>query len=325
MNRPTMRPAPNQPGVSLRWDTPWAWPLSHQVSALTALVLVLLMACVASLMPWWVTLEALQQSHQSLSAQYAAHQQTLSDVPDLEQRVQALRNAHERRSSQGASVTVGWLHPVSWAPVPSPAAASAGPRWRGQTQGQASEVAAVLAQLAGADKALQVELLRSNQAGQWRLTWEVWGDAPPAGGPSRPHLARDWLALLDDAPMHAHWHAQLTAQPGRVQWLLPQLKRRAEPLEAFDLDQLAWMGWLQQGDRRVALVQVGTGVHRVAVGEHLGRHHGRVEQIAADHLVLREVVRSPLGVWAPVITRWPAPGPMVPKGAAPSTQAKDPS
>jgi len=324
MNRPSMRPAPNQSGVSIRWDTPWAWPLSHQVGALTTLVLVLLMACVASLTPWWVALEALQQSHQSLSAQYAADQQALRGVDELEQRVQALRDAHERRSSQGASATAGWLHPVSWTPVPTPAPANAVLRWRGQTQGQASEVAAVLDQLAGVDKALQVELLRGNQAGQWRLTWEVLGDVPPASGLSRAHLAHDWQAWLDDAPMRAHWQAQLRAQPGRGQWLLPQLKRRAEALESFDLDQLVWIGWLQQGDRRVALVQAGSGVHRVAVGEHLGRHHGRVEQIAVDHLLLREVVRSPEGVWAPVITRWPAPGSMASKGAAPTTKAKDP-
>lgn len=317
------RSAPNQPWAALRWEHPWAWPLAQQVGVLAAVVCVLLVACWASLWPWWEALSALQQSHQSLAAQYETSQQKWREMPELERRVQALRDAHERRDRDSAGEQVGWLHPVTWTPVPAPVGASAAPRWRGQTQGQASEVASVLAQLAAADHALPVELLRTALEGQWRLTWEVLGDAPPKGSPPRPHISRDWRSLLDDAPMRAHWQAQLKAQPGRVQWLWPQINRNAEPLEAFELAQLTWIGWLEQGDRRVALVQAGTNVHRVAIGGHMGRHHGRVEHIGADHLVLREVLRTPQGVWAPNLTRWPAPGPMVSKGSVPPPKAKD--
>ena len=318
------RPAPNQAWSPLKWEAPWAWPLAHQVGALTALVLVILMSCVASLLPWWQSLDALQQSHQSLSAQYEAGQQKLRDLPDLEQRVQALRDAHDRRHRDSTAGQVGWLHPVTWTPVQATAGVSAVSRWRGQTQGQASEVASVLAQMAGTHTALPVELVRTSQPGQWRLSWEVWGAEPPAFSRNGTAQPRDWFALLDDAPMRAHWRAQLLAQPGRVQWLLPQLSRPSEALEAFELGQLAWIGWLEQGDRRVALVQAGSGVQRVAVGGYMGRQHGRVEHIGADHLVLREVLRSPQGVWAPVLTRWPAVAQVVPKGSPPSSEAKAP-
>jgi Tfp pilus assembly protein PilP len=185
-------------------------------------------------------------------------------------------------------------------------------------------VAQVLAQIAASNAALQVELMRTAQAGQWRLTWEVWGTQPPLGSRIEPSNPNKWYPLIDDAPMRAHWRAQLLAQPGRVQWLLPQLSRPAEALEAFDLGQLAWIGWLEQGDRRVALVQAGSGVQRVAVGGHMGRQHGRVEHIGTDHLVLREVKRNPQGVWSPVLTRWPALAPDAPKGPPPSSQAKAP-
>lgn len=259
-----------------------------------------------------------------MAAQFETSQQKLRELPELEQRVQALRDVHERRNRDSVGEQVGWLHPVTWTPVPAPAGASAAPRWRGQTQGQASEVALVLAQLASADHALPVELARTAPASQWRLTWEVLGDAPPVGRLPRPHLARDWRSLLDDAPMRAHWQALLRAQPGRAQWLWPQINRSAEPLEAFELAQLTWIGWLEQGDRRVALVQAGANVHRVAMGGHMGRHHGRVEHIGADHLVLREVLRNPQGVWAPTLTRWPASGPAVPKASEPPPKAKDP-
>ena len=310
--------------LAFSWDTPWAWPLSQQVGALTALVLVLLMACVASLSPWWESLHALQQSHQSLSAQYEAGQQKLRDLPDLEQRVQSLRDAHERRQLDSAVAPAPWMHPVNWTPVPGLMGASAAPRWRGQTQGQSSEMALVLAQIATTDAALQMELTRTAQAGQWRLTWEVSGAEPPLGSRIEPGNPNKWFPMLDDAPMRAHWRAQLLAQPGRVQWLLPQLSRPAEALEAFELGQLAWIGWLEQGDRRVALVQAGNGVQRVAVGGYMGRQHGRVEHIGADHLVLREVMRNPQGVWGPVLTRWPALAPAVPKGSPPSSEAKAP-
>jgi Tfp pilus assembly protein PilP len=233
----------------------------------------------------------------------------------LERRVQALRDAHERRHRDSDVATNPWVHPVYWTPVPGLTGVSAAPRWRGQTQGQASEVAQVLAQIAASNAALQVELMRTAQAGQWRLTWEVWGTQPPLGSRIEPSNPSKWYPLLDDAPMRAHWRAQLLAQPGRVQWLLPQLSRPAEALEAFDLGQLAWIGWLEQGDRRVALVQAGNGVQRVAVGGYMGRQHGRVEHIGTDHLVLREVMRNPQGVWGPVIARWPAVAPAVGKGS----------
>ena len=324
MNNPPERLAWPQRLSAFKWDTPWAWPLTQQVGALTVLVLVLLMACVASLSPWWGSLHALQQSHQSLSAQYEAGQQKLLDLPDLEQRVQALRDAHELRLRDSAVAPSPWMHPVGWTPVAALTGASVAPRWRGQTQGQASEVALVLAQIAATNAALQVELTRTAQAGQWRLTWEVAGAEPPLGSRIEPNNPSNWFPLLDDAPMRAHWRAQLLAQPGRVQWLLPQLSRPAEALESFELGQLAWIGWLEQGDRRIALVQAGTEVHRVAVGGYMGRQHGRVEHIGLDHLVLREVMRNPQGVWGPVIARWPAMAPAVGKGSPPSSAAKAP-
>ena len=49
---------------------------------------------------------------------------------------------------------------------------------------------------------------------------------------------------------------------------------------------------------------------------------------AVDFLVnvldMREVMRNPQGVWGPVLTRWPALAPAVPKGSPPSSEAKAP-
>ena len=109
MSNPPERLAWPQRLAAFSWDTPWAWPLAQQVAALTALVLVMLTACVASLSPWWESLAALQKSHQSLSDQYQAGQEKLRDLPDLEQRVEALRDAHERRHRDSDVDTNPWL------------------------------------------------------------------------------------------------------------------------------------------------------------------------------------------------------------------------
>ena len=104
-------------------------PLVNQILFVGSL-LVLLTACVASLSPWWESLAALQKRHQSLSDQYQAGQEKLRDLPDLERRVQALRDAHERRQRDSAVAPAPWMHPVNWTPVPGLAGSSAAPRAR---------------------------------------------------------------------------------------------------------------------------------------------------------------------------------------------------
>lgn len=80
--------------------------------------------------------------------------------------------------------------------------------------------------------------------------------------------------------------------------LAPDLQRRREPLEEFPLDALNLLGVLGYGEKRWALVRSADGiVHRVAVGQHLGRNSGRVTAISERRVDIKEIVPDGLGGW----------------------------
>lgn len=299
--------AAGQPYRSMvwRWDTPWVWSLGQQVGVLAAGVGVALAACISSLWPEWEQLLELQQTHQVLLAQRQTSEQLVKELPELERQVQALREAHAKRSPPAVPGPTAWRLPVAWSPVLGVATPGVVGRWRGVTQGPASALAAVLSQLALGTPPLQVELVRIDPTGHWRLSWEVPGVSPPGGPSTGNRQAADWGNLLEEQAMLAHWREQLLKQPGRLQWLAPELRRPQEALEAFELSQMVWVGWLQQGEHRVAVVQAGHTFHRVGVGAHMGRQHGRVQHIGDDHLILRQVQRNAQGEWGAQPLRWP--------------------
>jgi len=70
----------------------------------------------------------------------------------------------------------------------------------------------------------------------------------------------------------------------------PDSNRRKEALEAFDLSQLQYVGTLEQ-DKIWALVRSFDGViHRVQVGNYMGRNHGKILSISETELKLNEIV-----------------------------------
>lgn len=78
----------------------------------------------------------------------------------------------------------------------------------------------------------------------------------------------------------------------------PDLARNREPLEEFPLDSLRMVGTLAINGRRYALVRDSEGiVHRVSVGDHMGRNFGRIVAISDAEIQLREKVPNGLGGW----------------------------
>ena len=78
----------------------------------------------------------------------------------------------------------------------------------------------------------------------------------------------------------------------------PDLDRRKEPLESFAIAELAMVGMVERNGHYVALVENVTGeVHRVLLGNYLGRNHGRVVAITESQLDLIEIVPSGTGGW----------------------------
>ena len=80
--------------------------------------------------------------------------------------------------------------------------------------------------------------------------------------------------------------------------LSPDLRRARQPLEEFPIDALHLLGMLGYGEKRWALVRTPDGViHRVAVGQYLGRNNGRVIAISEREIRLKEIVPDGLGGW----------------------------
>ena len=78
----------------------------------------------------------------------------------------------------------------------------------------------------------------------------------------------------------------------------PDRDRAREYLEQYELDTLAMVGTFRLEDNHWALVRDPDGVvHRVSVGNYLGRNHGRVTFIEDMRLGLTELITDGSGGW----------------------------
>ncbi|MEQ6886120.1 pilus assembly protein PilP [Salicola sp. Rm-C-2C1-2] len=80
----------------------------------------------------------------------------------------------------------------------------------------------------------------------------------------------------------------------------PDENRPTEPLERFEVGDLAMVGSLQRADegQLYALVRdADGGIHRVTVGDYMGQNHGRVERVTETRIRLREIVGDGSGGW----------------------------
>ncbi len=78
----------------------------------------------------------------------------------------------------------------------------------------------------------------------------------------------------------------------------PDVKRKREPLESFQLDTLRMVGSLQKSGQLLALVQSPDGViHPVKKNNYLGHNHGRVVKLSRDKIELVEIIPDGMGGW----------------------------
>lgn len=82
----------------------------------------------------------------------------------------------------------------------------------------------------------------------------------------------------------------------------PDQKRLKQPLEAYPLDALKFVGILEQGPIIWALIkQPDTQITRVRVGDYMGQNYGRIIVIKRDLIKLEETVKD-TGTWEKKIT-----------------------
>jgi type IV pilus assembly protein PilP len=78
----------------------------------------------------------------------------------------------------------------------------------------------------------------------------------------------------------------------------PDLQRTREYLERFELDTLTMVGtFAKESSYWVLIRDPDRVVHRVSVGNYMGKNHGKVERIEPDEVVLSEFIADGAGGW----------------------------
>lgn len=78
----------------------------------------------------------------------------------------------------------------------------------------------------------------------------------------------------------------------------PDLQRPREYLERFELDTLSMVGTFAKESSEWALIRDPDGViHRVAVGNYLGKNHGKVSVVSNKQVQLSEFIADGVGGW----------------------------
>lgn len=77
----------------------------------------------------------------------------------------------------------------------------------------------------------------------------------------------------------------------------PDLDRPREALEAFPLDAMKMVGTMQKHGTLFAVVQAGTGVFKVRLGNHIGQNLGQVTKITDATVELTEIAQDASGEW----------------------------
>jgi type IV pilus assembly protein PilP len=80
--------------------------------------------------------------------------------------------------------------------------------------------------------------------------------------------------------------------------IAPDPLRRREELEQYSLDSLKMVGTLEQNETRWALVVTPDGIlHRVRVGNYLGKNNGQITLISPESIQLTEIIGDGPGTW----------------------------
>lgn len=123
---------------------------------------------------------------------------------------------------------------------------------------------------------------------------------PPPEVKSYPKVKYSAMKLRDPFSVANLAPASIVGGQGENDPNAPDPTRIKEPLEEYPLDTLAMVGTLTRGKQRWAVIKVQSGIgelHRVRIGEYLGRNHGRIIRITDSQITLVEIYRNPVGRW----------------------------
>lgn len=86
---------------------------------------------------------------------------------------------------------------------------------------------------------------------------------------------------------------------GKSNALQPNLSRPKEPMEAYPLESVQYVGMISKNKLTYALLKTpDSAIQQVKVGNYVGQNYGRVEQISDSEVVLKELVQDDIsGDW----------------------------
>ena len=74
--------------------------------------------------------------------------------------------------------------------------------------------------------------------------------------------------------------------------------RNKEELEQFELDSLRMVGTMENEDFQWGIILDPDGaVHRIRVGNYMGRNTGKILNVFEDRIEVREIIRNSQGRW----------------------------
>lgn len=156
-------------------------------------------------------------------------------------------------------------------------------------------VAAALSVLALAGCGADQEELQEWMAQQRR---EVHPNVTPIAAPKKFEPAPYKMADVVD-PFSAQKMAaalkQDIKQPNSL--MASEMNRRKEPLEAYPLDSMSMVGFVNKQGQPSALLRVENLLYQVKPGDYLGQNFGRITKISETELTLREIVQDASGEW----------------------------
>ena len=77
----------------------------------------------------------------------------------------------------------------------------------------------------------------------------------------------------------------------------PDLDRPREPLEAYPLESLKYVGVMTRKKVSYAIIQVDASLYQVRVGNYMGQNFGVITRISESEATLKELVQDSAGDW----------------------------
>lgn len=113
----------------------------------------------------------------------------------------------------------------------------------------------------------------------------------------QPYEAFTYSAAAMRSPFQPPVRVDLQKRPKGSAEIKPDESRPKQFLEGFNIEVFQMVGLLANEGGRFALVSGAGGVHRIRVGDYLGRNHGRIVSIDDDHIEVVEIVPDGDGGW----------------------------